>query len=1193
MTQDQSSLSIDPDTRELLREIARLKQELEAVTAGSHYTPIQSLQQQTGASNAPWLELLEATLDGVGEMFIWVDEETRIIHANPATQSRLGYSLDELLHMYLSDIDHKTPPDMWRNNWQHVKEHGQFITESENTTKNGEVLPVEIFANYIEINGKGYVCALARDISRRKEMEQLAKNRETLYRHIVEQTNDGIVLINRHGDIIEWNNAMVAMSGISRDEAFSKKAWQIQWECALPEFRTPHTLDRIHDILTSALNTGQAPWLYRLQSSQLAHRNGDVFHIQQLSFPIETPDGRMLGSFIRNTNELKLVEDELLAHDALLTDALEMASLVTWEYVNGTDIFYFNDQFYALLNTTVEEQGGYQMSWDDFSARFVHPDDVHLLVEALDTGLALKDPNAVIQQEIRVLRRDGSMRHWMVRYRVQYNDIGLPERLFGANQDITERDQILEQIRALNSSLEMRVEERTRQLQEANEQLRKEIATREQAEQEIRRRERQQACIADLSQRGLAETDIDDLFTYAVDRVAHAINTPCCQILHLEPSTGNLTILASNNSKSPCMVNDSAHECSLIIQQDGDIPGDVTLRPTGRRGLNVLSKSCGEVHGLQAEIVQNGQPFAFLRVFNKANIPFIDDDHTFLQSVANLLATILSHRNMEQELITSREKYRTVANFTYDWEYWKDPSGCLLYVSPSCERISGYAASEFIDNPRLITEIVHPDDRGLLMAHLNDIELNKTGPQSIQYRIITRSGEERWIGNLSQPVFDDQGNWLGFRGSNRDITDQKRAEMALEAEHDQLLDRVESRTAELTQTNAELIHALRARDEFLATMSHELRSPLNAILSLTEILDEEVYGPLSEQQHKSMHSITESGQHLLALINDILDLSKVQSGKLQLSTGPVWITDLVHASVRLVREQAYRKGLTFSQTIDPAADVMMADERLLKQVLVNLLSNAVKFTPRSGHITLTVNANPESNTILIAVQDTGIGISPENLERLFKPFVQLDSSLSRQYSGTGLGLALVQKMVELHGGSVSVESTVGEGSNFLISLPWQRPANIGQPLQPAAPATTAKEIIQLVRLNGRAVRILLVDDSDMVITTMRELLTYNGFEVETARNGLQALEKVPVVQPDIILMDIQMPGLDGLEVTRRIRQNPLISKTIIIALSALAMPGDRERCLNAGADEYLSKPASLRRIIQVIGEKLKTAGALS
>jgi len=174
-----------------------------------------------------------------------------------------------------------------------------------------------------------------------------------------------------------------------------------------------------------------------------------------------------------------------------------------------------------------------------------------------------------------------------------------------------------------------------------------------------------------------------------------------------------------------------------------------------------------------------------------------------------------------------------------------------------------------------------------------------------------------------------------------------------------------------------------------------------------------------------------------------------------------------------------------------------------------------------------------------------------------------------------------------------VESTVGEGSNFLISLPWQRPANIGQPLQPAAPATTVKEIIKPVRLNGRAVRILLVDDSDMVITTMRELLTYNGFEVETARNGLQALEKVPVVQPDIILMDIQMPGLDGLEVTRRIRQNPLISKTIIIALSALAMPGDRERCLNAGADEYLSKPASLRRIIQVIGEKLKTVGALS
>ena len=254
-----------------------------------------------------------------------------------------------------------------------------------------------------------------------------------------------------------------------------------------------------------------------------------------------------------------------------------------------------------------------------------------------------------------------------------------------------------------------------------------------------------------------------------------------------------------------------------------------------------------------------------------------------------------------------------------------------------------------------------------------------------------------------------------YQKAQQEIIERKQAEASLQEERELLARRVKERTVELSKANAELARAARLKDEFLAAMSHELRTPLNVILGSAEILREEVFGPLNEKQLKFTQNVEEGGRHLLDLINDILDLSKIEAGKAELDLGPVSVQSVCEASLRLVKQLAHKKELQLTHTIDEAVTTLLADERRLKQILVNLLSNAIKFTPEGGRLGLEVKGDVTQQAVHFTVWDTGIGISRTNLDRLFQPFVQLDSRLSRQYPGSGLGLSLVSRMVEMHG----------------------------------------------------------------------------------------------------------------------------------------------------------------------------------
>jgi CheY-like chemotaxis protein len=278
---------------------------------------------------------------------------------------------------------------------------------------------------------------------------------------------------------------------------------------------------------------------------------------------------------------------------------------------------------------------------------------------------------------------------------------------------------------------------------------------------------------------------------------------------------------------------------------------------------------------------------------------------------------------------------------------------------------------------------------------------------------------------------------------------------------------------------------------------------------------------------------------------------------------------------------AFRKAISIDFRNEQQISTLQADPQRLKQILVNLLNNAVKFTPTNGAVTLEVHLNPRKDQISFSVKDTGIGITHENLPKLFTPFTQIDSSLSRQYEGSGLGLVLVLKLTELHGGSVKVESEINVGSCFTITLPWSEQTPEARK-EPSKPISSVKTIQKHVGSSVSWGKILLAEDTESNVLTIAEYLLDRGYEVVVARDGAEAIDMAEELSPDIILMDIQMPKMNGLEATQRLRADSRFDPTPIIALTALAMPGDRERCLKAGANEYMSKPVSLKGLVKTI-----------
>ncbi|MEY3868990.1 MAG: hypothetical protein RLZZ338_2881, partial [Cyanobacteriota bacterium] len=573
----------------------------------------------------------------------------------------------------------------------------------------------------------------------------------------------------------------------------------------------------------------------------------------------------------------------------------------------------------------------------------------------------------------------------------------------------------------------------------------------------------------------------------------------------------------------------------------------------------------------------------------------------------------------------TEEKLKQLVKELSDFKYALDqssivaitnPQGFITYVNENFCKISGYSPEELIgNNHSLVNSDYHSGE--FFGNFWSTITRGKVWRGEMKNK--AKDGTYYWVDSTIVPFLNEKGIPIQYLAIRRDITDAKRAEEELQTANHQL-----------TLANRELARANRLKQEFLANMSHELRTPLNAILGMSEGLQDEFLGILNTRQKKAVLSIQESGQHLLELINDILDLAKIESGKIELDKKPIIIPYLCESSLTFLKQQALNKNIQLQTFIPDNIRYFVADERRVRQILINLLSNAVKFTPNGGVVTLEVRIEDKkkddlipptplvkqgnhrdqeltpldkpggnhldkqreggltypSQEIIFAIKDTGIGIAPENLDRLFQSFVQIDSSLSRQYEGTGLGLALVRRLTELHGGNVTVESKINQGSCFTVRLPYVI-LSTDKSLTPSALEGTPKgESFLSLPCPIPHPLILLAEDNQANIDSISDYLMSRDYRLIIARNGEDAIAIAKASKPHLILMDISMPGMDGLEATTLIRADQELRNIPIIALTAFAMPGDREKCIAAGVNEYLTKPVRFKHLLNMIVQLL-------
>ncbi|MGB9031186.1 MAG: PAS domain S-box protein [Acidobacteriaceae bacterium] len=549
-------------------------------------------------------------------------------------------------------------------------------------------------------------------------------------------------------------------------------------------------------------------------------------------------------------------------------------------------------------------------------------------------------------------------------------------------------------------------------------------------------------------------------------------------------------------------------------------------------------------------------------------VPRFSPDGEFL-GLTGTSKDITDRKQAEQALKASEEKFRQLAENIHEVFWMMNAEGTqVLYVGPAYEPIWGRTCASLYSSPMDWMEAIHPDDR----EHAHTTFLRQLQGETIdsEYRILTPDGQEKWIRDRAFPVRDPNGDLIRVAGIAEEITERKRYE------------------SDLIRAREEADAANRAKSRFLANMSHEIRTPMNGVIGMNQLL---LQTKLTPDQRHYVEVAQDSGRTLLALIDDILDLSKIESGKIVLEKASFDLSHTVEDVIRLLSIQASAKGLCIEARISPRIPrILRGDAHRLRQVLTNLSANAIKFT---DHGAVTLDARLESlsdghATVRFAVTDTGIGIAQEQIPALFSPFFQADASPTRRYGGTGLGLAISKQLVERMGGAIGVDSRTGQGSTFWFTAAFEKAVS-RRPSLPAerrAEGVAATEPIPL----GNGEKILVAEDNftnrEVILAQLKKL----GYTAHAVSNGAEALEALHQEPCDLVLMDCAMPVMDGYEATHRIRESTL-AQIPIIALTASAMAPDRERCLAEGMDDYLAKPVELPRLAQTLARWVALAGS--
>jgi PAS domain S-box-containing protein len=558
-------------------------------------------------------------------------------------------------------------------------------------------------------------------------------------------------------------------------------------------------------------------------------------------------------------------------------------------------------------------------------------------------------------------------------------------------------------------------------------------------------------------------------------------------------------------------------------------------------------------------------------------------------SPPELLEALDARRAAEESLRRSRENFLGIVQGVSDYAILMlDPTGVIVTWNEGAQRIKGYTPDQILGKH---FSVFYPEEA--IRSGWPDLELEsaaKTGRFEDEGWRVRRDGSRFWANVVITTLYHPDGTVRGFLKITRDLTDRMRSEEGLRHARTELEMRVNERTAELGEANRALKteiderHLLeqelrnrvavmaeddRRKNEFLATLAHELRNPLAPIQYAYELMN--LAGDNENLRVEAQAILRRQVQHMVRLIDDLLDLSRITRDKLELRRDRVDLAVVVEDAVEAVRPVLDARGHDFRVRLAPGPVLVHADRTRLAQVFSNLLGNAAKFTQRGGRIRLT--SERSDGHIVVHVQDNGIGIAPAMLPRIFDMFVQADRSLERTESGLGIGLTLVKRVVELHGGTVEARSGgAGQGSDFLVRIP----------IDSAVPAVKREPGADEAKPHIKSVRVLVADDNEDAVRSLAMMLRAMGHEVHMARDGAEVLEAAAAIMPSLILMDIGMPRMNGYDAARRIREQPWGRGITLVALTGWGLEDDRRLAAEAGFDRHVVKPVEASTLREIL-----------